>query len=108
MANTIPTIRGTSSDFKKPAGTLVPIVDRNLCEGKGPCVEVCPVDVFAMGTLPPEARQALTLKGKLKGFVHRWKQVEVIAPEACRACGLCVTACPEAAIKLARPPEKST
>jgi 4Fe-4S ferredoxin len=59
-----------------------------------------PVNVFEMGTLPKPQRAGLTLKGKLKGFVHNWKQASVLYPEACRACGLCVTACPESAIKL--------
>ena len=88
--------------FKHPAGFLVPVVNPNRCEGKGPCVDVCPVDVFKMGHLSPEQRSGLSFKGKVKGFVHGWKQVHVVHPEACRACGLCVTACPEKAITLAR------
>jgi 4Fe-4S ferredoxin len=92
--------RGTEKDFKRPAGTLRPVVDRNRCEGKGPCVTVCPVDVFEMGALPKSIRTGLSWRGKLKGFAHGWKQVLVVQPEACRACGLCVTACPESAIKL--------
>jgi 4Fe-4S ferredoxin len=97
--STLP-VRGTESDFKKPAGVLVPIIDPNRCEGKAPCVQVCPVNVFELGKLPSEARSSLTLKGKVKGLVHSWKQALVVRPEACRACGLCVTACPENAIKL--------
>jgi 4Fe-4S ferredoxin len=92
--------RGTDADFKKPPGVLEPVVDPNRCEGKGPCIDVCPVDVFHMGILPLPLRSSLTLKGKFKGFVHRWKQALVVRPDACRACGLCVTACPEQAIKL--------
>jgi 4Fe-4S ferredoxin len=92
--------RGTEADFKRPPGIVVPMVDPNRCEGKGPCIDVCPVDVFEMGVLPPEARSTLTLKGKLKGFAHRWKQAQVVRPEACRACALCVHACPEDAITL--------
>lgn len=97
-----PTTRGNANDYKHPPGFLVPHVNPNRCEGKGPCVEVCPVDVFAMGTLPKAQRSTLTLQGKVKGFVHGWKQVQVVHPEACRACGLCVTACPEKAITLQR------
>jgi 4Fe-4S ferredoxin len=92
--------RGTEADFRKPAGVLFPVIDKNRCEGKAPCIEVCPVDVFRLGKLPVAERANLTLKGKLKGFVHGWKQALVEKPEVCRACGLCVTACPENAIKL--------
>ena len=102
MRNPTTLQRGTAQDYKRPAGMLVPVVDANRCEGKGPCVEVCPVDVFSMGLLPREQRAILSTKGKIKGFVHGWKQVRVVHPEACRACGLCVTACPEKAITLAR------
>lgn len=95
-------VRGTAQNFKHPPGFLVPIVNPNRCEGKGPCVDVCPVDVFEMGVMTPAQRASLTVKGTVKGFVHGWKQVQVVNPEACRACGLCVTACPEKAITLAR------
>jgi 4Fe-4S ferredoxin len=87
---------------KHPAGYLLPVVNPNRCEGKGPCIEVCPVQVFTMGMLPKEARSSLTLKGKIKGFAHRWKQSIVSEPDACQACGLCVSACPEKAITLTK------
>ena len=95
-------VHGTAQNFKHPPGFLVPLVNPNRCEGKGPCVDVCPVDVFEMGVMTPAQRASLTVKGTVKGFVHGWKQVQVVNPEACRACGLCVTACPEKAITLAR------
>jgi 4Fe-4S ferredoxin len=94
--------RGTEVDYKKPAGFLSPVIEPNRCEGKGPCIEVCPVDVFEMGILPKPVRSALTTKGWVKGFAHRWKHALVVRPEACRACTLCVTACPENAITLAK------
>jgi 4Fe-4S ferredoxin len=90
-------------DVKKfEPGFLYPVVDPNRCEGKGPCIEVCPVGVFTMGVLPKAMRLQLTLRGKVKGFAHRWKQALVTNPNACEGCGLCVTACPEKAIKLAK------
>jgi 4Fe-4S ferredoxin len=82
--------------------SMMPVIDANRCEGKGPCIEVCPVDVFTMGTLPVAKRSSLTLIGRLKGMAHRWQQAEVTNPEACKACGLCVKACPEQAITLIR------
>jgi 4Fe-4S ferredoxin len=87
---------------KKTAGYLYPVIDKNRCEGKGPCIEVCPVDVFVMGKLTTNQRRTLSLKGKIKGFAHQWKQAIVNQPEVCEACGLCVTACPEKAITLAK------
>ncbi len=87
---------------KLTPGTFKPVIDRNRCEGKGPCISVCPPQVFVMHTVPEAERQNLTLKGKLKGIVHRWQQAEVKHPERCMACGACVTACPEKAISLIR------
>lgn len=46
----------------------------------------------------------LTLVGKIKATVHR--RITAYTPGApdCRACGLCVVACPERAIKLVPAP----
>lgn len=87
---------------KQAPGAFIPVIDRNRCEGKGPCIDVCPYLVFEMFTLPEEERAKLSLKGKIKGFVHRWRQADVVLPELCKACGLCVSACPEHAITLIR------
>lgn len=90
------------TECKADAGVFQPQIDRNRCEGKAACVSVCPYGVFAVATLPPAERRGLSLRGKLKGFGHRWQQALLVQPDACRACGLCVTACPEDAITLRR------
>jgi ferredoxin len=33
-------------------------------------------------------------------MLHGWKQAFAVNADACRACGLCVEACPEKAIRL--------
>lgn len=86
----------------QPAGVVTPVIDRNRCEGKAECVAVCPVQVFEIGVLAPEARRGLSFKGKLKGFAHSWRQAFPAREGACEACGLCVKHCPEGAISLAR------
>lgn len=91
-----------SIECKQQPGAFRPVIDRNRCEGKADCVQVCPVSVFAVGTLPKEQRSGLSVKGKIKGFVHQWQQALLINPDACEACGLCVDACPEDAITLSR------
>jgi NAD-dependent dihydropyrimidine dehydrogenase PreA subunit len=92
----------TETDCKSPAGQFVPRIDRNRCEGKEDCVRVCPYDVFEIGTLPPAQRGTLSLKGRLKGFAHGYRQAFAVRAELCHSCGLCVAACPERAITLAR------
>ena len=94
----------TDIDCKQSAGQFVPRIDRNKCEGKADCVRVCPYDVFEIGTLPTTERGKLSLKGRLKGFAHGYKQAFAVHAELCHACGLCVEACPERAITLARVP----
>ena len=87
---------------KHPPGLMVPVIDRNRCEGKAACVTVCPRQVFTLGVLPPAGRTGLSLRGKLKGFGHGWKQAFTPNASACEACGRCVEACPEGAIRLER------
>jgi NAD-dependent dihydropyrimidine dehydrogenase PreA subunit len=89
-------------DCKHDPGVMLPVIDRNRCEGKAACVAVCPVAVFAVQTLPKEQRESLSLIGKLKGFTHKWQQAVLVLPDACEGCGLCVRACPESAITLVR------
>jgi 4Fe-4S ferredoxin len=90
------------TDCKEP-GVLAPRIDRNKCEGKADCVEVCPKHVFEIRKLPLEERGKLSFVGRLKAWAHGYDQAFVIDPALCHWCGACVTACPEKAIKLGRP-----
>ncbi len=83
------------------AGKVAPYIDRNRCEGKAACVQVCPYGVFEIGTLGRDERATLSLRGRLKALAHRHRQAFVVRADECHACGLCVDACPEAAIRLA-------
>jgi NAD-dependent dihydropyrimidine dehydrogenase PreA subunit len=87
---------------RQAPGVMVPVIDRNRCEGKAACVAVCPTKVFVIGVLPPGERAGLSWRGKLKGFGHGWKQAFTPNAAACEACGKCVEACPEDAIRLVR------
>ena len=80
-------------------GTAAPVIDRKRCEGKGDCVRVCPYGVFSIRKLEPSERVGLSLIARLKACGHGYKQA-FVDPELCHACGLCVPACPEKAIKL--------
>jgi 4Fe-4S ferredoxin len=88
-----------SADCKE-AGRLVPIIDTRRCEAKEDCVRVCPYHVFTVRKLTDGERSALGLVTRFKVFVHGGKQAFVARPDDCHACGQCVTACPEKAIKL--------
>ena len=87
---------------KQPAGFTAPVIDANRCEGKADCVRVCPYDVFEVRKLTGQERGRLSLLAWVKVSVHGGKQGFVINGEACHACGLCVAACPENAIRLQR------
>jgi len=92
----------TDPHCKQPPGAFVPLIDRNRCEGKGPCVDACPYDVLGMGLLSLEDKAGLSLIGKLKAYAHGNEQVFLIAPDLCQACGECVRVCPERALSLTR------
>ncbi len=85
-------------------GPLRPVIDPNRCEGKEDCLRACPYDVFVFRAVTPEEKSRMSVIGRLKLFAHGGKQAFVANGAACHSCGLCVTACPEKAIKLARAP----
>jgi NAD-dependent dihydropyrimidine dehydrogenase PreA subunit len=83
-----------------PPGKLVPLVNRNKCEGKADCVTACPYQVFEVGRISEDDFKGLSLLGKLKSMAHGRKTAFTPRADACQACGKCVDACPERAIRL--------
>lgn len=94
----------SATDCAGSAGVFRPEVDPRRCEGKAECVRVCPYGVFAIGVMPATTLRALPLLIKLKVWLHGKKLAHTPAADACHACGLCVAACPERAIRLIRTP----
>lgn len=92
----------TMENCKDELGLLMPVINLNACEGKGPCVDVCPYEVLDMQPISDEQFADLSFIGKLKTRVHGREKAFAVYAERCQACGLCVTACPEKAIKLVR------
>lgn len=91
-----------NDNCKEESGKLVPLIDLNKCEGKTPCMPICPYNVLEIKEISQEQYKTLSFFGKLKTFVHGKKKAFVVQPDACHACGLCVSACPERAIKLVK------
>ena len=81
---------------------FAPIVDLKRCEGKADCVQVCPEAVFQVRRIDDADYRGLGALHKFKLRVHGMKVAYTPNAEACRACGLCVSACPEHAITLSR------
>jgi 4Fe-4S ferredoxin len=95
--------RAGNDECKAEPGTLAPVIDRNRCEGKADCVEVCPYGVFVVEKITDADWGTLSFGGKVKSFFHGKKTAYTPNAAACRSCGLCVSACPEKAIQLRRP-----
>lgn len=87
---------------KAEPGVFEPVINYHRCEGKGDCLEVCPLDVFVIERMPDEQYSTLPVLVKFKLWAHGRKVAFTPNAEACQACGLCVTACPENAITLKR------
>ena len=83
-----------------PAATWTPVVDHARCEAKSDCVIVCPNDVFEIRRIDDGDFAALRPLAKIRVLAHRRRTAYTPNASACRACGLCVVACPEDAISL--------
>jgi 4Fe-4S ferredoxin len=92
----------TTESCTQPAGVVAPVIDRTRCEGKEDCVDVCPYDVFEVRVLTKEERSELPFLARIKAMAHGNRQAFAVRAELCHSCGLCVSACPERAIRLAR------
>lgn len=86
----------------RPAGVVIPVVDFNRCEGKDACAKVCPFDVFDVRKIDQADYKNLSFVGKIKNRVHGGMVAYTPHADQCHACGLCVKACPERAIKLVK------
>lgn len=100
MSDGKPPAEARGPECRGAPGRVVPAIDRNRCEAKGGCVAVCPYQVFEIRVLEPHERRALSWRGRIKAWAHGGRQADVVRPSACRACRLCVDACPEDAIRL--------
>ncbi len=89
-------------ECRSPPGDFAPVVDRAKCEGKAECVSVCPVHVFEVRRIDGADFAKLGVLAKLKSIAHGRKTAYTPLAARCEACGKCVEACPEKAIKLAR------
>lgn len=96
------------TDCRQPAGHFAPVIDPNRCEGKAACAAECPYDVFVVRRRERSELPGLSLLGTVKWWAHGGLQAEAVRADQCHGCGLCVNACPESAIKLARVAQPGT
>jgi NAD-dependent dihydropyrimidine dehydrogenase PreA subunit len=92
--------RRTGAQCTAEPGAFRPVVNRKRCEGKSDCVAVCPYDVFEVGPIDAAEYAALPALARFKLWAHGKQTAYTPRADACRACGLCVAACPEKAITL--------
>jgi 4Fe-4S ferredoxin len=92
----------STATCKQEPGEFMPVVDLKRCEGNGDCVRVCPENVFEVRRIEDGDYHQLGFLQRFKQRVHGMRVAYTPNIEACRACGLCVAACPERAITLSR------
>jgi 4Fe-4S ferredoxin len=83
-------------------GSWKPVVHQASCEGKADCLDVCPYNVFEVRHIDAQDYARLNVLGRLKVRVHGMQIAYTPRADECRACGLCVVACPEDAITIQR------
>jgi 4Fe-4S ferredoxin len=93
-------LKPVAASCRADAGVKLPIIDPKRCEAKADCVRVCPYDVFELRALTAGEKRDLGVLGRLKVAAHGGKQAFAVHADQCHACGLCVAACPEKAIRL--------
>ena len=86
-----------------PAGSWGPVIDHARCGAKRDCIVVCPNDVFEVRRIDDADFDALGRLARLKVRAHGRQTAYTPNADNCRACGLCVVACPENAIRLTPP-----
>jgi 4Fe-4S ferredoxin len=83
-----------------PRSPTIPVVDHSRCEAKRDCLRVCPNDVFVVRRIAADDFDALGALSRLRVRAHGRMTAYPDHADRCRACGLCVDACPERAISL--------
>ncbi len=96
------TAKPVQEQCRQEPGVVMPFVDFARCEGKGDCARVCPENVFELRRIAEADYKNLGLLHRIKLRVHGMQVAYIPNADACRACGRCVTACPEKAITLHR------
>ena len=94
--------RRPGENCRATPGAFRPVIDHARCEGKRDCLDVCPHGVFEVRRIDDADFAGLSLLGRLKSIAHRRQTAYASHADACQACGLCVVACPEKAIRLDR------
>jgi 4Fe-4S ferredoxin len=92
--------RRPGDECRAEPGTMVPRIDRDRCEGKGECLDVCPYGVFEVREIDDADFVRLSFFGRLRSRAHGRQTAYTPRARECHACGLCVVACPEQAIEL--------
>lgn len=96
------TVASALDQCEEIAGKWRVLIDRNRCEGKEKCAQVCPEGVFSIRRLTDEEFNT-HVKGflpRLKVRAHGRRQAFADNEQDCRNCLRCVAACPEDAIQV--------
>ncbi len=76
------------------------IVNQDKCSACGDCQKVCPQKILKIRKVSSDEKRNMSFFQRIDCFYHKNNKLEVIDPENCIGCGLCLPACCHKAITL--------
>jgi len=75
-------------------------INQNKCSACGDCQDVCPQKILRIRKVTSEEKQSMSFFQRMDCLYHKNNRLEIIDPNKCSGCGLCIKVCRHKAIFL--------